>query len=61
MFHKVVWQHMPGVVGILITILLQLYWRIRLSACERVENRLRFDRDATITMMSTFYGTWCIY
>ena len=25
MFHKVVWQHMQGVVGFLITILLQIY------------------------------------
>jgi len=28
MFHKVVWQHMQGTVGFLITILLQIYQRI---------------------------------
>jgi len=28
MFHKVMWQHMQGVVGLLITRLLQIYQRI---------------------------------
>ena len=27
-FHKVVWQHMQGVVGLLITAFLQIHWRI---------------------------------
>ena len=28
MFHKVVWQHMQGVVGVLLTTLLQIYKKI---------------------------------
>jgi len=28
MFHKVVWQHMQGVVGFSMTTLLQIYYRI---------------------------------
>jgi len=29
MFHKVVWQHMQGVVGFLIKVFLQIYYRIK--------------------------------
>jgi len=43
MFHKVVWQHMQGVVGFVITILLQIY--LRISKWKSYENRLRFDSD----------------
>jgi len=43
MFHKVVWQHMQGVVGFLITTLLQIYHK-SLPVKFFFENRLRFDR-----------------
>jgi len=48
MFHKVVWQHMLDVAGLLITILLQIYSRFRQR--KNFENRLRVDRDITTSM-----------
>jgi len=50
MFHKVVWQRTLGVVGFLIPVLLQIYWRI--SQRKNFENRLRFDRDITTSTVS---------
>ena len=50
MFHKVAWQHMPGVVGFLITFLLQIYYRI--SRWKNCENQLRFDRFIIVSMVS---------
>ena len=41
MFHKVVWQRMQGVVGFLITVLLQIS---RESDWKNFENQLRFDK-----------------
>jgi len=52
MFHKVVWQHTQGMVGFLITILLQIYqeifWR------KKFENGLRFDRIMAISSWPHF-------
>ena len=42
MFHKVVWQHMQGVVEFLITSLLQIYQGI--LQWQTFVNRLRFER-----------------
>ena len=50
MFHKVVWQRTLGVVGFLIPVLLQIYWRM--SQKKNFENRLRFDRDITTSTVS---------
>jgi len=41
LFHKTAWQHTQGVVGSLITTLLQIYCRI--VQLKNFENRLRFD------------------
>ena len=43
---------MLRVVGVLITILLQIYQRI--GQRKNFEIRLRFDRDITMSMVSTF-------
>ena len=52
MFHKVVWQHVQGMVGFLISFLLLI---TRESACEGIfENRLGFDGDITMSMVSPF-------
>jgi len=51
-FHKVVWKHMQGVVGFSVTFLLQIYYRS--SLWKNFENRLKFDRDITMSMMSPF-------
>ena len=40
---------MQGVVGLLIAVLLQIYGRI-----SQYENRLRFDRDISVSMVSPF-------
>jgi len=52
MFHKVVWQHMLGVVEFLVTILLQIYYRIR--QWKNFESRLRFYRDIAMNLASPF-------
>ena len=51
------WQHTQGVVGFLITVLLQIYNEI--SQWKNCENRLRFDRDITTSIVATFHGTRC--
>ena len=53
MFYSVVWHHLLGLVRFLITILLQIYYRISLR---KNENRLRFGRDIAMSMVSPFYG-----
>ena len=45
MFYKVVWQHMPGVLRFLVIILLE---NQPVNDCE---NRLRFDRDITVSVV----------
>ena len=46
---------MLGVVGILVTILLQIYQGIsQWKHFKHVENRLRFDRDITMSMVFPF-------
>jgi len=49
MFHKVVWQHMLGVVGLLIIVLLQIYYKI--IQWKNFENQLRFNRDIIMSMV----------
>jgi len=41
LFHKVVWQHMQGVVEFLVTTLLQIYEGV--FQWENFKNRLRYD------------------
>jgi len=48
MFHKVVWQHLQGVLGFLITSLLQIYEGI--FQWKKIENRLRFDRITAVSL-----------
>jgi len=43
---------MQGVVGFSVTFLLQIYYRS--SLWKNFENRLKFDRDITMSMMSPF-------
>jgi len=52
MLYKVVWQHMQGVVGLLITTELQIYqkkiqWNFK-------KNQLRFDRIMAISLCPRF-------
>jgi len=54
MFHKVMWQHMQGVVGYLITTLLQIYKGILKR--KNVENQLRFDRIIAMSLWPHFFG-----
>jgi len=55
MLHKVVWQHMQGVVGFFITTVLQII-------CEKnFENRLRFDRIVTMSLHITVKNKTDIY
>jgi len=49
LLHKVVWQHMQGVVGSLTCSLLQIYWKI--FEWNSFENRLRFDRIMTMSLV----------
>jgi len=49
MFHKVVWQHMKGMVGLAITNLLQIYQGI--LQWKKIENRLRFDRVMAMSLI----------
>ena len=58
MFRRVVWQHVLGVVGLLVTILVQK--NLRISQWNKFENQLRFDRDITTSMVLPLYGTSCI-
>jgi len=44
MFHKVLWQRMQGMVGFLITSLLQIY------QVKNFVNRLRFDRIMAMSL-----------
>ena len=46
MFYKAVWQHTQSVVGFLLTVLLQICYRI--SQRKNFENRLRLDRDMSM-------------
>jgi len=48
MFHKVVWQHIQGVVRFLVTSLLQIYEQIFQS--ENFVNRLRFYRIMAVSL-----------
>ena len=52
MFHKVLWQHMLGVVGFLLTI----YCKFTIeSISERIfQNGLGFDRDITMSTVFPF-------
>ena len=52
MFHKVVSQHMQGLVWFLITTFLQMYYRI--FQWKEFENRLRFDRIIAIWIIPKF-------
>jgi len=60
MFHKVVWEHMHGVVRFLVTSFLQIYpgifqWKFYFSW-----NRLRFDRIMAMSLWPHFFGPPCI-
>jgi len=48
------WQHMQGVVGYLITTLLQIYKGILKR--KNVENQLRFDRIIAMSLSPHFFG-----
>jgi len=52
MFHKVVWQHMQRVVGLLLTSLLQIYQEI--FQWKNSVNRLRFDRMMVMSFCQHF-------
>jgi len=53
MFYKVVRQHMQGVVGSLLTTLLQIYRGI--FQWENFENRLRFDKTMAMRVWPHFF------
>jgi len=55
MFHKVVWQHMEGVVGFLITSLLQIHPGI--FQCKVYG--LRFDRTMAMSLWPHIFGPVC--
>ena len=55
MFHKVVWQHMQGTVGFLITILLQIYQRI-FPWQKKILNRLRFGGIMAMSLWLHFFS-----
>jgi len=52
MFHKVMWQHMQRVVGLLLTSLLQIYQEI--FQWKNSVNRLRFDRMMVMSFCQHF-------
>jgi len=52
MFHKVVWKHMQGAMGFLITNLLQIYQGI--FQWKKFVNRLRFDRIIAMSLWPHF-------
>ena len=58
MLHKVVWQHMQGLLGSLITIFLQIYSRE--SPREKIEKRSRFDSYSREFGVQCF-GPPCIF
>jgi len=56
-FHKVVWQHMQGVIWSLVTRLMQIYCRIFLW--KNFENALRFDGIMVMKLCAVFL-VWCV-
>ena len=52
MLYKVVWQHMQGVVGLLITTELQIYPKKSSGILKK--NQLRFDRIMAISLCPRF-------
>ena len=59
MFHKVVWQHMQGMVGFLVTRLLQIYQGI--LQWKHFVNRLTFDRTMAMSLWPHLFGPRCVY
>jgi len=59
MFHNVVWQHMQGVLGFLITTVLQIYKEI--FQWIKSENRLRFNRIIATSLWPHFFGPPVMY
>ena len=53
--YKAVWQHMQGVVGLLVTSLLQIL------PVKKIVNRLRFDKIMVISVCPHFFAPPCIY
>ena len=59
MFHKVVWQHMQGVMEFLIAFYCK--FTKESSSGQYFENRLRFERIMATSLWPRFFGPSCIY
>ena len=57
MYHKVVWQQMQGVIGFLITSLLQIY--LENFPLKNFKNDIRFDRIMAMNLWPHFFRPFC--
>ena len=54
-FHKVVWQHTEGMVGSIISVLLEIYFSFQ--QWKNLENPLRIDKVIAMSLAYYFFGT----